>query len=98
MLLGSGKFILNFKTVETLFWKFLKIKMKFFDFPDSTHLDLLKEIEPYLSTFYEKLLNLETLSLNRFQIGFGKFYGVEFEMKIAKRSEYLQTVQSGYHP
>jgi hypothetical protein len=95
------KFFLPKKTMETLFWKLFKIKSQLLDFPDSTHLDLLKTAEPYLSTFYEKLLDLEKISpIDRFQIGFGKFYGVsasEYEKKIAKKGETLKTNQSGFH-
>jgi hypothetical protein len=81
------KFFLPDKTIETLFWKFLRIKRKFMDFYNTSHLDLLKEVEPHLSEYYEQLLGLEEVSpLDRFLAGFGKLYDVS-HTKLSKKSK-----------
>jgi hypothetical protein len=85
------KFFLPKNTMDVLFWKFLKIRNRLLSVPESTHLEILKEVEPYLSNFYEKLLSIPATPAERFQEGFGRFYGV------SSKTVPEQTILSGYH-
>jgi hypothetical protein len=40
------------------------------------YVGIIEEVESYLSNFYVKLLNIPATPAERFQEGFGKFYGV----------------------
>jgi hypothetical protein len=60
--------------LETLYTKMKRLQAKLHQAPQATHLDLLKTVEPYLASYYEKLLRLPEQPYQRFYRGFGHLY------------------------
>jgi hypothetical protein len=85
------KFYLPENTIDIIFCKFLRIRNHLLNFQKTNHLDLLKVAEPYLARLYENLLGVEGTAVKRFQLGFGKFYGVN------NNTSEFQTMKSIYH-
>ncbi len=60
--------------VETLYTKITRLQNYLRRYPNVTHLELFKVAEPYLSSYYERLLLRSESASKRFYRGFGVLY------------------------
>ena len=90
--------------VETLYTKIIRLQNYLRRYPNATHLELFKVTEPYLSSYYEKLLLRSESAYKRFYRGFGELYDTtaniteemleKFPLELPTKTTTFQTLET----